>query len=65
MLITRIYALSWILVAGAVGVLYLTGSLTYGTVMFSGFITSVLAGAGLLVVYPVLMTEKVRKGAKL
>ena len=59
MLVARVYGVSFILVAGAIGVLYLTDSFTFGTSMILGFIASVLAGAGLLTVYPALMTERV------
>jgi hypothetical protein len=59
MLVARVYGVSFILVAGAIGILYVTDSFTFGTSMVLGFIASVLAGAGLLVVYPALMTERV------
>ena len=64
MLIARIYALSWILVVGAVGVLHVTDSFTYGTAMILGFVASILAGAGLLVVYPAMLTERFSSGRK-
>lgn len=59
MMIARIYGLMWLFVAAIAGALYLTDSFTFAATMILGFTTSVLAGAGLLVVYPVLMTERV------
>lgn len=59
MLIARIYGLMWILVVAAAVALYLTSSFSFGMTMILGFTASVLAGAGMLVVYPALMTEDI------
>ncbi|MDQ3750034.1 MAG: hypothetical protein M3367_13645 [Acidobacteriota bacterium] len=59
MLIARIYGLLCLLVAAAAVAVYLTGSFTIATTVILGFIASVLAGAGMLVVYPALLTERV------
>lgn len=59
MLLAKIYAVSWVLVAGMIGIFYFTDSFTYASAIVLGFITSILGGAGLLVVYPVLMSEDV------
>ena len=59
MLIARIYGLLWLLVMAAAVTVYLTGSFNFATTMILGFIASVLAGAGMLAVYPALMTEDV------
>ena len=64
MLLARIYGLMCLLVmAGAVTV-YLTDSFNFATTMILGFIASVLAGTGILTVYPALMTEDVSSGRK-
>lgn len=39
--------------------LYVTDSFTFAATMILGFTASVLAGAGMLVVYPAVMTERV------
>lgn len=62
MLLARIYGQSWVLIAAVAGAFYLTDSFTYGLTMILGFIASVLAGAGLLAVYPAMMTEDVSSG---
>jgi hypothetical protein len=56
----KIYGLMWLLVAAAAGVFYLTDSFTYAVTMVLGFAATALGGAGLLVVYPILMSERVR-----
>jgi hypothetical protein len=64
MLVARIYGLMCLFVmAGAVAV-YLTDSFNFGTTMILGFIASILAGAGMLTVYPALMREDVSSGRK-
>ncbi len=62
MLTAKIYGLLWLFVAAAAGVFYLTGSFDSATTLVFGFIVSVLAGAGLLVVFPAVMTERVSSG---
>ena len=57
MLVAKIYAVAWLSVAGLTSLLILTGTLTSAAVVVLGFMASVLAGAGMLVVYPVLMNE--------
>ena len=64
MMIAKIYTLMWVLVVTVIAALYLTDSFTFGTTIVLGFTASVLAGAGLLVVYPALMTEDVSSGRK-
>jgi ABC-type nickel/cobalt efflux system permease component RcnA len=59
MLAARIYGLMCLLVmTGAVAV-YLTDSFNFATTVILGFIASILAGTGLLTVYPALMTERI------
>lgn len=58
MLVARIYGLIWLLVAAAGGVLYVTESFNTATTILYGFIVSTLAGAGLLTVFPAVMTER-------
>lgn len=64
MLVARLYGVMWFLTAAVGGALYLTDSLTFATTMILGFIASVLAGAGILVVYPTMMTEHVSQHRK-
>ena len=58
MLVARIYGLIWLFTAIAGALLYFTDSFNTATTMLYGFIVSTLAGAGLLVVFPVVMTER-------
>ncbi|HEY8560382.1 MAG TPA: hypothetical protein VIL74_08385 [Pyrinomonadaceae bacterium] len=55
----KIYGLLWLSVAAAAGVFYLTGSFNTAVTLIFGFIVSVLAGAGMLAVFPAVMTERV------
>lgn len=55
----KLYGAGWIVIAAIVLMLYQFGSLTSEAILILGFATSVLAGAGLLVVYPVLLHEDV------
>lgn len=68
MLVARIYGLIWLFVAAAGAVLYFTDSFNLGATILYGFIVSTLAGAGLLAVFPAVMTErhspKARKAIK-
>jgi hypothetical protein len=68
MLVARIYGLIWLLVAAAGALLYFTDSFNTATTILYGFIVSTLAGAGLLAVFPAVMTErhspKARKAIK-
>ena len=59
MLMARKYGLLWLFVAAAAGVFYLTGSFNPAVTLGFGFIVSVLAGAGMLAVYPAVMSERV------
>lgn len=59
MLTARIYGLLWLLVMAAAATVYLTDSFSFATTMVLGFVASVLAGTGLLTVYPALLTERV------
>ena len=60
MMIARVYFLLCLL-AGVAGVgLYLTGLFSTAVTMIFGFIVSVLAGAALLIVFPAMMSERVR-----
>ena len=59
MMVARIYALMCLLVMAGAVAMYLTDSFNFATTIVLGFIASVLTGAGLLVVYPALMTEDV------
>ena len=58
MLVARIYGLIWLFVATAGAVLYFTDSFNTATTTLYGFIVSLLAGAGMLAVYPAVMTER-------
>jgi hypothetical protein len=60
MWLVRIYALVWLAVASAVAVLHATDAMGIAATMVLGFTASVLAGMGILTVYPVLMAERVR-----
>lgn len=60
MLIAKFYGLMWLVVAGAAGLLYAAGAFTFGATITLGFLASVLAGAGMLAVYPALMNEDIR-----
>jgi hypothetical protein len=62
MFIARIYGFLWLFVAATAGVFYLTGSFNPAVTLVFGFIVSVLAGAGMLAVYPAVMTERVSSG---
>lgn len=59
MLSAKIYGVIWLLFAAIAGVLYLTDSFTFTVSMILGFIASVLGGSGILVVYPIMLTERV------
>jgi hypothetical protein len=64
MTIAKIYGLMSLLVmAGAVAV-YLTDSFNFATAVILGFIASILAGTGMLTVYPALMHEDISSGRK-
>ena len=63
MRLTRLYGFLWMVAAVATTGLYLTDSFNTTTSITLGFFVSVLTGAGLLVVYPALMTERVAAGA--
>lgn len=60
MIVARIYAVGWLLLLSLAAVLFFTGTFTSAAVVAVGFIASVLTGAGMLVVYPVLMNEDLR-----
>lgn len=62
MMIVRIYGLLWVLAAIVGGVLYLSDSFNAITSIIFGFIVAALAGAALLVVFPVVMTKRVSSG---
>jgi hypothetical protein len=64
MLAARIYGLLWLLVMAAAAAVYLTDSFSFETTMILGFIASILAGTGILTVYPALMTEAVSSERK-
>ena len=64
MRIAKIYGLMCLLVTAVAVTLYLTDYFNFATTMILGFIASVLAGAGLLVVYPAVMTEDISSGRK-
>ena len=49
---TKIYALVWLLVIGAAGVFYFTGNFSDITATVFGFIVSTLVFAGLVAVLP-------------
>ena len=51
-MVTKIYALVWLLAVGAIGLFYLTGNLSDLTLTVFGFLLSTLAFAGLVVVLP-------------
>jgi hypothetical protein len=53
----KLYGSSWFVIAAIVFVLYQAGNLTSEAILVLGFAASVLTGAGLLVVYPVLLHE--------
>ena len=59
-MIARVYLLLCLLAATAGVGLYLTDSFGGPVTMIFGFIVSVLAGAALLVVFPAMMSERVR-----
>ena len=59
MKVLKMYCLSWLLLAAVALGAYLAGSLASGAILVLGFAASVLAGSGLLVVYPVLLHEEV------
>jgi cytochrome c oxidase subunit IV len=58
MLVARIYGLIWLFVATVGAVLYFTDSFSMAMTILYGFIVSTLAGAGLLAVFPAVMTER-------
>lgn len=59
MLAARIYvAMSLLVLAGAATV-HLTESFSFGTTVILGFVASILAGTGMLAVFPAVMTEEV------
>ena len=58
MKVLKLYGASWIVIAAMVLMLYQFGSLTSEAILIVGFAASVLTGAGLLVVYPVLLHEE-------
>lgn len=58
MFIAKIYGLMWLFAAAAGGVLYLTDSFNPATWIGYGFIVAFLGGAGLLSVFPAVMTER-------
>jgi hypothetical protein len=62
MRVAKLYGLLWAVAAFAITGLYLTDSFNTTTSIILGFFVSVLAGSGLLVVYPALMTERVAAG---
>lgn len=64
MLAARIYGLLWLLVMSAAVAVYLTDSFSFETTIILGFIASILAGTGMLTVYPALMKEDVASGRK-
>jgi hypothetical protein len=64
MFAARTYGLLWLFAAVAGGLLYLTNSFGLTATMVYGFAVSVLAGAGILVVYPALLHERVSAGGK-
>jgi hypothetical protein len=64
MLAARIYGLLWLLVMSAAVAVYLTDSFSFGTTMILGFIASILAGTGILTVYPALMHEEISARSK-
>jgi hypothetical protein len=55
----KIYGLMCLLVTAGAVTLYLTGSFNFATTVILGFIASVLARTGMLVVYPASMFEDV------
>lgn len=59
MRVAKIYGLMCLLVTAGAVTVYLTGSFNFATTMILGFLASVLAGTGMLVVYPALMSEEV------
>lgn len=58
MLVARIYGLIWLFVAAVGAVLYFTDSFNTAATVLYGFTVSSLAGAGMLAVYPAVMTER-------
>ena len=58
MLVARIYGLIWLLAAAVGAVLYFTDSFNALTTVLYGFTVSSLAGAGLLTVFPAVMSER-------
>lgn len=59
MLTAKIYGVICLLFAATTGVLYLTDSITFTVFMILGFIASVLGGAGILTVYPAMLSDRV------
>ncbi|HKP70494.1 MAG TPA: hypothetical protein VJV05_14495 [Pyrinomonadaceae bacterium] len=58
MFVAKVYGYLW-LVGMAVGtVLYLTDSFDSTSTLFFGYFVSVLAGAGLLVVFPAIVSDR-------
>lgn len=57
----KLYGISWLLLLGVVSTLYLLGSLGSTEILIVGFAASILNGAGLLVVYPVLLHGEIKE----
>ena len=51
-MVTKIYALIWLLVVGGIGLFYFTGNINELTVTVFGFVVSTLVFAGLVAVLP-------------
>ena len=57
-MVTKIYALVWLLVVGAAGLFYLAGNLNELTLTVFGFVASTLTFAGLVGVLPWWMDKQ-------
>lgn len=64
MLLARIYGFLWLLAAFVGGGLYLSDSFNAVTSIIFGFSVALLAGAGLLVVFPAMMSDRVSSERK-
>lgn len=59
MLLAKVYAIAWLTVIAAALIFIFAQNMTNTVTMILGFAASVLVGAGMLVVYPVVMNEEV------
>lgn len=58
MLVAKIYGLIWVFAAALGTVLFVTDSFSPAMTIIYGFIIAFLGGTALLVVFPVLMSER-------